>query len=318
MTLSISNRETMSAHRARLMEISQRDGSELRKLFHEQVEKQRDELERPAFSVELTGRSHQFYINTAPVPKDDMDDAFKGIRPVLRVAEPGSVHGNFKIGNIPVPCGVVLIVGAANTAKTPLAMAMGAASGDYVHIRHGEPLAGYSSSQAELAQEICESIFAYPDVSSVVLDSMKDQLVTTPGAAMASGLSRLIWPMLSDLSSAFSEVGKSLIVPINPATITEGVLEMVIESAKSNVAMVVASQGENRWMTTTRAGEGLQRINSTFSHSFRPDGSLEISESNLRSSNKGGKSEIRTQGTISDDQFDSVLRRNFNHLKPGV
>lgn len=315
--ISISNMEKDRLSREVLSEWAMKPGAEVRQEFAALFQNTTTKMAEgdPVVSISMDNNGMQFDKNVNLVPADKMDPTLSGLHDVLRFVPKGAVPGNFSVDGVPVPSGVVLIVGGADTAKTPLSMAIARLGGDYAHIRYGEPLAGYNMTIQELARSVAGSVIGVQNVSCVVLDSMKDVMITAPGAAMASGLSRGIWPMLSSLSSTFSEVGKTLIIPMNPATLTEGVVEMITESAKSNVSMVIASEGNGSWVTTTRRGEGLKRVNSRMSHKFDNDGMLVLSGSTDSEMLKGSrKRTIRTEGLISDTEFDAVLRRNFNHL----
>jgi len=326
MSMRIETASDVQARRDVLLQLAQTEGSALRKLFHSKVaDEATDGTSDTMIRLPVGDRTFYFDKHGNSLGVDGIAEEkkilqFNGLKESKRVVMDGSVHGNYwldKFKTTPVPTGVVLIVGAANTAKTPLAIALAAASGDFIHIRHGEPLAGYSNTDLGLAQYLVDAILNYPDVAAVVVDSFKDILITAPGAAMSSGLSRGVWPMLSDLSSLFNEVGKSLLIPINPATLAEGVVDMVVESAKSNVAMVLAADTEHGvWVSTARQGEGLQRVNSRIRTKFEGKNSLlSITTEGSTSARSPQARVISTQAPISDSDFDSVLRRNFNHTR---
>lgn len=316
MSMIVETSVDMQLRRRELLDLALSSGDKLRALYQKELIRYGKQASADEAMVGFNFGHKTYSFN---VQGELVEQSRVGLAPSLRVAKPGSVHGNFMLQELtPIPCGVVLVVGAADTAKTPLALSLAASQGMYQHIRHGEPLAGYASSEEDLARDLFFAVASYPEIATVVLDSLKDQLITAPGGAMTSGLSRGIWPALSNLSSVFSDIGKSLIIPINPATVTEGVLDMVIESAKSNVAMVIASEGEGLWATTTRQGEGLRRVNTRIKTSFLPEeGGLVfakagVTKTSTKSGNKHG--DMATIGTISQNDFDAVLRRNFSHM----
>lgn len=260
---------------------------------------------------------------------DNDSDKVKGLGKgwkidVDAVSPRGSVPTNKVLANgLHVPAGVALVVGAASTAKTPLVHLL-AASGvsEYATIRYGEPLAGYIVDEMEAALAIGQCLLKEKDI---VLDSVKDLLATASGGAMASGLSRGALPLLSDLSALAATVGSTLYVPINPSTTAENIVEMVVEAAKSNVAMTIVADptyGPNAWLASIRKGEGLEREVVLFEASFHK-GSLIMhmkddqvvpvqgKTQKILSNVKVKDSTMPSPNMPSEAAFDAALRRHF-------
>lgn len=227
---------------------------------------------------------------------------------------PGSVSTNKVVDGVRIPAGVVLVVGGASTAKTPMVYALASAGVESFHvIRYGEPLAGYIVDPRKAAIELGRAMIFGQDI---VFDSVKDLLAYAPGGAMSSGLSRGSLPILSDLSAMASTVGCSIYVPLNPSTPATDIVEMVVEAAKSNVAMVLTTTGSNEgegtssWITLARRGEGLQRETATFKASFDSDSLMVIGSSN--SAQKGNNASAFRSSVVGADTLNNLLRRHIN------
>lgn len=225
---------------------------------------------------------------------------------------PGSVPTNKMIGDLRIPCGVVLVVGGASTAKTPMVHALASAGGlPYATVRYGEPLAGYIVDPRVAAISLGQALI---EQSDIVFDSIKDLLAYAPGGAMASGLSRGSLPVLSDLSAMASSAGCTIYIPMNPSTPDANIVEMIVEAAKSNVAMVLTTvnsddrSGTATWTALSRRGEGLRRDLVTFNTKFDADSIL-----HLESQNKGQRvvsTASVVSGVVGVDALDGLLRRH--------
>lgn len=237
------------------------------------------------------------------------------------IVTPGAIPTNKVIvqaDNLRMPSGVVLIVGGASTAKTPLAHLL-ASAGDspYGVVRYGEPLAMYAIDVAIAMSCLATAIVLCQDV---VLDSVKDLLAFASGGAMASGLSRGALPILSDMASIATTVGTSLYVPINPSTDKEEVVAMVVEASRSNATTtIVADESVSGWSVYARRGEGLERELSRFDATFSA-GSLLMHFKNakqstgLKSAAPGDFSNSARSvagNMVNDEQFESLLRRHL-------
>lgn len=233
--------------------------------------------------------------------------------PLSNVVDPGSVPTNKMLGDLRIPCGVVLVIGGAATAKTPMVHALASASvEEYAIVRYGEPLAGYIVDARDAAVALGAAMIRESDI---VFDSIKDLLAYAPGGAMASGLSRGSLPVLSDLSAMASSVGCTIYVPLNPSTPNEDVVTMLVEAAKSNVAMVVTTVSVNEklgtanWTALIRRGEGLVRDLVTFESHFDKESVLHIGSS---ATNKGRvvRTASAVSGAVGVDALDGLLRRH--------
>lgn len=236
------------------------------------------------------------------------------------VTPAGAIPTNKMIGGeLRIPSGVVMVVGGANTAKTPIVHLLADSDAEgYAVVRYGEPMAGYIVDQNQAAVAIGQALLFEQDVA---LDSAKDLLALAGGGAMASGLSRGSLPILSDLSALAATVGSTIYIPINPSTDTAAVVEMVVEAAKSNVAMTVVNNGGDGsgigtlWTAAIRRGEGLEREIVTFNAGFKAGS--KIMHYNGFSGLSSGAKRAKTTGvsitssTVVDEAFDGLIRRQF-------
>jgi hypothetical protein len=173
----------------------------------------------------------------------------EGAAPLNKIIEVGGTE-------IHIPCGVCVILGAANAGKTPLAHKLASSGVDsYSVVRAGEPFAGYQSNQNKIAKMLGEAIYASSDV---VLDSVKD-LMSGDGAAMKGGLSRGVLVDLSIWSALAASLGVTIYVPLNPSSTDPEVMAMMREAAVSNATMTIAHESGDSWSFISRKGEGLTR-----------------------------------------------------------
>jgi hypothetical protein len=226
---------------------------------------------------------------------------------------PGMVPTNKVVDGLRIPCGVVLVVGGASTAKTPMVHALAGAGGSrYGVVRYGEPLGGYTTDQRVAALDLGRALI---QCSDIVFDSIKDLLAFAPGGAMSSGLSRGSFPILSDLSAIAASVGATIYVPMNPSTPDPEIMTMIVEAARSNVAMVVTTTsvdeaaGTAKWHALTRLGEGLKRESVEFSTYFDKDSELHIVGN--KTTGKGPQPQVKVVSEIvGNSTLDGLFRRH--------
>lgn len=233
-------------------------------------------------------------------------------------ASVGSAATNKVVGDVRIAAGVCLIIGGASTAKTPFAHAI-ASEGDrdYAVVRYGEPLAGYCLDPNEMAVELGAALMSYPDI---VLDSVKDVLAFAAGGAMASGVSRGSFPILSDLSSLAAQRGATIYIPFNPSNTDERVIASLVEAARSNVTTTIvgapgADPATSEWHVFTRRGEGLLRDDGKIVGRFK-EGALVMSLDAARTKKASGDVEVKTEGvgrsSLVDIELEAVIRRSLN------
>lgn len=187
--------------------------------------------------------------------EDDVDVP-SSISPLLTSNLSGAAFGNKTIGDVIMPCGVCLIVGAGGTGKTPLAHELaGYGVKEYAAVKRGEPLAGYNWTDDETAMHLAQAMVNHSDV---VVDSIKD-LLGMGGNLMRSGISRSVLIAMSNWSALANELGCTLYVPLNPSSDDPDVFNMVIESAVSNATSVISHESGQTWNYQCRTGEGLPR-----------------------------------------------------------
>lgn len=231
----------------------------------------------------------------------------------------GSAATNKTVLGVRVPAGVCLIIGGASTAKTPFAHALAAAGDrDYAVVRYGEPLAGYCLDPEEMAVKLGEALVKQQDI---VLDSVKDVLAFAAGGAMASGISRGSFPILSDLSALAAERGSTIYIPFNPSNSDEKTVNALIEAAKSNVTTTIVgqrgnSEAESVWDVFARRGEGLLRERGRLVGRFEQnDLTMTLySASGRKDVGKGVvERNVTTRSQLHDVELEQVLRKSMNH-----
>lgn len=180
----------------------------------------------------------------------------------LRYPVSGAVPGNKKLGGIIIPCGVCLIVGPGGVGKTPLAHAL-AAHGNLEHygaVRIGEPLAGYTSDEGASAAAIAQALVFERDI---VVDSIKDMLAAGSNA-MKAGITRQSLVTLSEWSTTACDMGSTMYIPVNPSSVSEEVMDLIAEAARSNATATLVHDKGNKWSYYGRTGEGQPRVHATF------------------------------------------------------
>lgn len=164
-----------------------------------------------------------------------------------------------------VPSGVVTVLGVSDAAKSPLADFL--ASGNTLNF--GEPLPGDLTRAAEACAEMM-SFLLDSDAKIISFDSVKNLLTraSSGGGAGARGISRAIFPMLSDWSSVASGLGKTIVVPINISTSDIGAQAEVEEAMRSNVNMHIFATGAGNYRYLSRVPGKGKRIAGSFSVSW--------------------------------------------------
>lgn len=237
----------------------------------------------------------------------------------------GSAATNFMIDEMRVSTGLYGLVAGGNMSKSPVATAMAGHGGrEFGFVRYGEPLSGYHTDERSAGIDLITSMMKYP---VVVFDSVKDLLSEAGGGAMKSGLTRGSLPMLSRWGSIAASMGVTLIVPINPSSPDDEVIELLVEAAKSNSTSAMFPISPKKWSYVTRTGEGMRRTSGSFSSSFTTDGDIVFSD--FVTAGQAASAEIgrrrRTIGldgepvttsmdtgiSISDKDFAAAVRRSL-------
>lgn len=218
------------------------------------------------------------------------------------------------VAGIPIPPGVTVIFGPANSAKTPLLhyiMEHSQRAGTPVArelIRWGEPLPGYARAPRTLAARLLTS-----EAAIICLDSIKNLVGRLPGAAMSAGVSRELFPMLSDWSSYFAERGQALVTVLNISVDKAAVTEATIEGLRSNTTAIWAVNGDGSIDWQARRGSGLRRRNGSAMIEWLGEGKIKsLVSREARGATAGFGSEMVSAvdvGHISADTFSTALRR---------
>lgn len=194
---------------------------------------------------------------------NSVNPEFSGLR--------GAAYLNYRIGQLYIPSGLILIMGKGSVGKTPLAHALAFSGEDgtmeYDTIPVGEPLAGYGASDAVTAGRIATSMVTS---RAIVLDSAKDLLNVSGGAASKEGLSRTAFTAISRWSAIACDLGVSVFVPANASSSSDEIAKIIEEVAISNATMAVLPEGDG-WRYVTRRGEGLNRRSGRFGVKFVND-----------------------------------------------
>lgn len=226
-----------------------------------------------AFRLELGERSFSFPSAEVHRAKEFPSYISPEFRRMMEAKQMVPVAGSLPVAAIisgfPFPCGVYLVCGAGNSGKTPMAHTIaqaivGDAEEGFGLLRYGEPFCGYNKSEAEAGAELVDLVVKH---RVVVIDSLKDTMTQMTGGLMEAGLSRGILPLFSRLSMMASELGCVIIIPINPSSQKDSVVELIGEIARSNVAMAVINDGRE-WTLLARQGEGQLRAAGTARLSF--------------------------------------------------
>lgn len=150
-----------------------------------------------------------------------------------------------KLADFPVNTGVTIIFGAGGAGKTPLAKRIAShMPGGADLLLFGEPYGDYVTDYEQMLVQLLEALLSG---RHVVIDSLKNPVFDTPGAATSGGMSASLWPTLSDLSAVFDRCGCALISVINPTTSSELVTEVAKEALKVSTMGLIIAGGSNNW-----------------------------------------------------------------------
>lgn len=183
-----------------------------------------------------------------------------------------------RIDGIPLFTGLTVIFGGANEGKSPILRHIANRSqGTSVNcraIRYGEPFPGYVRDTASLAAAILELPSGSAGVRVVTIDSLKNVVGRLGGSATSGGLSRELFPWLSDVSSFLAEIGVALVTVLNVSSARKLVVDEVVEGLHSNtVATWYVSDGQVTWQC--RLGEGRKRAQGVATVIWGGDGQID-------------------------------------------
>lgn len=243
--------------------------------------------------------------------------AFEGVVSGVRDPDmpPGCVPTNkmLSIGKR-MPAGLVLVLGAADKAKTPMVHLLASDNVDgYAVVRYGEPLSGNSVSPVQAACDLATALLTHSDI---VVDSIKDLLAAAKGGAMrVTSISRGAFPILSALSTIACDLGVTIYAPINPSSDGQEVISAVAEAVKSNVATVFTATDDG-WVVSARRGEGLQRENYRVRTCFSEDDLIMhfVSGKSAATGGSPGRKPVDVIAPLSDAEVNSCIRKSLSNL----
>lgn len=272
----------------------------------------------PLFAIPFGDLVYTFPPTPATAEGKHVDPGFLGWHPqaaeFLRsrglIYAAGALPVTKVVNGMPIPASVILVTGRGNVGKTPFAHALASivCEGDqdgFGLLRYGEPFAGYLKTERQAGHELAYLVATH---RAVVIDSIKDLLTDMSGQAMESGLARRSISMLSRMAMVASEIGCSIVIPLNPSSSKETIGDLIAEIARSNVGMA-AINGSGKWQLISREGEGRLRIEGNADLSFK-DGLPSLT---LRFSGAAHDSEdpvaaaISTFETRADAPIDGLL-----------
>nr|QYF49715.1 MAG: hypothetical protein 4 [Guangxi cystovirus 7]QYF49776.1 MAG: hypothetical protein 4 [Guangxi cystovirus 15] len=212
--------------------------------------------------------------------------------------------------------GMTIVTGGGNTGKTPFLHALAAELGGddgYAVIRFGEPLSGYNSDIQGFLNELSIALSKH---RIIVIDSLKDIINSSTGAAAVGGLSRAAFSLLSDLGSIAATRGCVLLSAMNPSSGTERVRDEVLEAVVSNATTVILptdDMGDSvTWKVISRTGEGLERKEWTLSMSYGDFSVVSIlnnSSTKARDELKANQSAAHQDVDFQDKTIAAILKR---------
>lgn len=211
------------------------------------------------------------------------------------------------IGDYDWPCGSTIVFGPEATGKSPfiqefieLARKGGTPS---TLIRFGEPLPGYLTDPADLAEALGTALFV-DNVKVIAIDSIKDILSTMNGQLMARGVPRGLFTVLSQWATVAASLGAVIIAPVNISTDNAEAIDEVQSASKSNTtAAVLAEGGTNslRFTGLLRSGEAQQRKKVVMNLEFGEKGR------SLSFVSETGKSSKKTNDSVQAREFKIAL-----------
>nr|QYF49720.1 MAG: hypothetical protein 3 [Henan cystovirus 2] len=214
--------------------------------------------------------------------------------------------------------GMTVVTGGGNTGKTPFLHALAAELGGeegYQVIRFGEPLSGYTS---DIGAFLSELSLALLHDKVIVIDSLKDVINSSTGAAAVGGLSRAAFSFLSDIGSLAATRGCVVLTAMNPSSRTDRVSDEVTEAVISNATTVItpktdSGDGHVVWELTTRTGEGLERLKWDISMKYGDYSVVEIESRNSQEKAKPdgfGNIELPSS-SLEDPALASIFKRGY-------
>lgn len=227
-------------------------------------------------------------IKLAPVRRDSACDSESFITTELQRPRFSDLRMNKVAGGLEFPTGVVTVLGSSDAAKSPLADFL--AAGNVIHF--GEPLPGHVTQASEACAELIA--FLLGDDSDVLsFDSVKNLLTRSAGAAATRGVSRAVFPMLSDWSTVAASLGKTIVVPINISTDSSEAVNEIKEAMRSNVNMHIFASGNAAYDFLTRVPGKGKRKTGSFRAQFGADNRI---------------TKVSLQGGLADEvQFDPMV-----------
>lgn len=165
------------------------------------------------------------------------------------------------VSGLVINSGVGTIIGGANSAKSPLLLAI-ATQAKMNIVLFGEPVGGGTTSSARLAAIRILDALTDPKGIGVAIDSIKNLVSRSQGASMSKGTSRELLPMLSDWSTLAIQLGKSIITVVNIGTDDAAAVKEYEEAVLTNVTSrySVNTPGTGNFTVTTRMGYALKRL----------------------------------------------------------
>lgn len=253
-------------------------------------------------AIDQHGEGEEAKTASKPTFTAEEDAAMKvGMSPILAAtAVAGAAPMNKAVGPVHVPCGICVIVAAGGKGKTPLAHHLaGSGVDEYATIRVGEPFAGYTTNRETVARDLGRAMVSHSDI---VLDSIKD-LLAEGGSLMKGGIARAALVDLSAWATQAATLGCTIYIPLNPSG-NEELIGMMIEVAKSNATMTISHVSDDKWAYSSRTGEGMERVNGTYT--FRRSGH----SSSAQSASDHATLVKFDAGSVSRDQFAGILNRS--------
>lgn len=204
-----------------------------------------------------------------------------------------------------IPTGVVTVLGTSDAAKSPLADFL--AKGNVINF--GEPLPGDITRAFDACAELIEFLLD-PKQQVISFDSVKNLMSRSSGAAGARGISRSVFPMLSDWSAVAASLGKCIVVPVNISTSDVGAMDEIKEAMRSNVTMHIFAAGGASYNFLSRVPGKGRRVAGRFNATFT--GSRISSIAVAGSSEEPVSTEVQTSdvGTL-DTSIPSSLFKHF-------
>lgn len=171
----------------------------------------------------------------------------------LRDTHPWGVRRMEHLSGLPLVSGANVFVAASGAGKSAISVMLYKAwqkqfSGA-VFIPFGEPRARVAAlnlrmitSYRELAREFLHGLCTG---SAIFVDSFKNPVYDTPGAAAEVGMSSTFRPLISDLSSVADAIGIPVFIVVNPTTTKTDAINSLIQGLKTSANLLMYAE-ENR------------------------------------------------------------------------